>query len=99
MIMPGFVGLAINHAFNFDCPVVTFQQKGNGPEIEYLKNNETGYIVETHSIENMALIISEYLDSSDIQFQMRKNIRNEIETICSIENFIEGFLNAIKFVN
>ena len=28
MIMPGNVGLAVNHAFMFDCPVVTFLQTG-----------------------------------------------------------------------
>ena len=26
MIMPGPVGLSVNHAFNFDCPVITYKQ-------------------------------------------------------------------------
>lgn len=98
MVMPGFVGLSINHAFNFDCPVVTFQQIGNGPEIEYLINGETGYIIENHSTESMALIISKYLNSKDIQYQIKINIRKMIETTCSINNFIKGFEDAIKYV-
>ena len=102
MIMPGYVGLSVNHAFNFDCPVVTWQQKENGPfhspEIEYLINDKTGYIVETHTLEAMCKDISKYFDSDEIQHQMKLNIRNMIETNCSISNFIKGFDDAIKFV-
>jgi len=98
MVMPGPVGLSVNHAFNFDCPVVTYQQKGNGPEIEYLINEKTGFIVENHSAEAMALIISRYLKSKDIQNQMKINTRNIIETTCSVKNFIKGFEDARNFV-
>ena len=31
MVMPGYVGLSINHAFCFNCPVATFEQGPNGP--------------------------------------------------------------------
>lgn len=48
--MPGSVGLSVNHDFNFDCPVVPYQQKGNEPEIEYLINENTDYIIESHSV-------------------------------------------------
>lgn len=98
MVMPGPVGLSVNHAFNFDCPVVTFEQDGHGPEIEYLINEKTGFIVETHTIEAMAFIISKYLKSKDIQYQMKINIRKMVETSCSIDSFIKGFVDAIKFV-
>jgi|ERR1035437_540700 glycosyltransferase involved in cell wall biosynthesis len=98
MVMPGPVGLSVNHAFNFDCPVVTYQQKGNGPEIEYLINDKTGYIIETHTLEAMCKVISKYFGSYEIQYQMKLNIRNMIETTCSINNFIKGFDDAIKFV-
>lgn len=102
MIIPGYVGLAVNHAFNFDCPVMTLQQKIDGPfhspEIEYLINNKTGYIVETHTANEMALIIDKHLDNKETQSQMKLNIREMIESTCSIDNFIKGFKDAIKFV-
>lgn len=102
MIMPGYVGLSVNHAFNFDCPVVTWQQKENGPfhspEIEYLINEKTGFIIESHSVEATSEMAAKYLDNKDIQFQMRLNIRKMIETTCSINNFIKGFDDTIKFV-
>lgn len=41
---------------------------------------------------------AKYLDNKDIQYQMRLNIRKMIETACSINNFIKGFDDAIKFV-
>ncbi len=102
MIMPGYVGLSVNHAFNFDCPVLTWQHKENGPfhspEIEYLINGHTGFIVESHSVRATSQIVAKYMDSKDTQQQMRSNIRRMIETTCSINNFIMGFDNAIKFV-
>jgi glycosyltransferase involved in cell wall biosynthesis len=98
MVMPGLVGLSINHAFNFDCPVVTFQQTGHGPEVEYLINGETGFLVEDYATESMALIISKYLNNIDVQDRMKARIRKMVETTCSINNFISGFDNAIKYV-
>ncbi|MCW5517987.1 glycosyltransferase [Muriicola sp. Z0-33] len=98
MVMPGPVGLSVNHAFNFDCPVVTFEHNKHSPEIEYLINEKTGFIVETRTAEAMALIISKYLKTQDIQYKMKINSRKMIETTCSIDSFIKGFVDAIKFV-
>lgn len=98
MVMPGPVGLSVNHAFNFDCPVVTFEHNRHSPEIEYLINEKTGFIVETHTAEAMAFKISKYLKTQDVQYQMKINIRKMIETTCSIDSFIKGFVDALKFV-
>jgi len=102
MVMPGYVGLAVNHALNFDCPVVTWQKGINGPfhspEIEYLIDQETGYFVQEQTIEAMSLIVSNYLFRKDIQLKMKKNIRKIIETTLSINNFITGFKDAIEHV-
>jgi glycosyltransferase involved in cell wall biosynthesis len=98
MIMPGPVGLSVNHAFNFDCPVVSFKQKGHGPEIEYLINEKTGFVIETPTIDAMVSTIGRYINNEELQQQMKLNIRNMIETTCSIESFIKGFEDANKFV-
>jgi glycosyltransferase involved in cell wall biosynthesis len=99
MVMPGFVGLSINHAFNFNCPVVSFKQKGNGPEVENVINERTGFIVEEHSVAAMAQTISNYLENKEMQDRMRMNVRHTVEHICSIDNFIDGFLSAIRHVS
>lgn len=103
MIMPGCVGLSANHAFCFDCPVITFETTNavpaHGPEIEYIVNRKTGFVIKNNDIRQMANTIKDYLQDDVLKKEMLSNIRNLIETTCSIEKFSDGFLNAIKFVN
>ena len=102
MIMPGYVGLSVNHALNFDCPVMTFKQKENGPfhspEIEYLVDGQTGFIVEEHSAEALAKTVDQYLSDEQLTAHMQVKIREMIEKTCSLENFIKGFAEARDYV-
>lgn len=101
MVMPGYVGLSVNHAFCFDCPVITFESKNNvpahSPEIEYIINNKTGFIAKHNNVEAMANIIEHYLSDLNLQLEMKQEIRNMIENVCPIEKLVEGFDNAIRF--
>ena len=99
MIMPGLLGLSINHAFNFNCPVVTFEQTGHGPEIEYLVHKVTGFIIREHSLREMASTIDYYLQNKTMQVSMKKNIRYMVDNVCSLDNFIKGFQDTIKYVS
>jgi glycosyltransferase involved in cell wall biosynthesis len=102
MLMPGYVGLSVNHALNFDCPVVTFKQKEDGPfhspEIEYLVDGETGFVVEEHTAGALAETVDGYLSDETLAARMQVNIRQMIEKTCSIENFIKGFKEASDYV-
>jgi len=98
MIIPGYVGLSVVHSFCFDCPVVTQKQSGNGPEIEYLKDCETGLLVEFGDNRKMANAVIKYLFShKDIKDNFKKNIRNMVKKRCSIDNMIDGFKKAIDY--
>lgn len=103
MIMPGCVGLSVNHAFCFDCPVITFKSvdhvPAHGPEIEYIIHGQTGFIVEDRSVAKMAETICEYLNSDEKQASVKVNIRNLIENICPIEKLTNGFIDAINYLN
>lgn len=103
MIMPGCVGLSVNHAFCFDCPVITFETNNHipahGPEIEYIVHGKTGFIVEHKSIENMAGTIYTYLNDELLQKEFKIHIRNMIENICPIEKLTGEFINAINYVS
>jgi glycosyltransferase involved in cell wall biosynthesis len=103
MIMPGCVGLSVNHAFCFDCPVITFQAHNNipahGPEIEYIIHEKTGFIVKNRSVEDMAGIIYSYLNDALLQNEMKINIRNMIENTCPIEKLTSAFIEAINYAN
>jgi glycosyltransferase involved in cell wall biosynthesis len=102
MIMPGYLGLAVNHAFVFDVPVVSFAQTETGPfhspEIEYVKNGETGFLVPNLSIEAMAATIEFYLKTPTLQGEMKKYIRHKMEHELTIDNMVKGFTDAIDFV-
>ena len=102
MIIPGDIGLSVVHSFCFDCPVVTKKQgkEGpfHGPEIEYLINGVTGFLVEYGNNGKMANTISNYLlSSNDVKDRFKDNIRKMIENKCSIDSMIDGFKKAIDY--
>jgi glycosyltransferase involved in cell wall biosynthesis len=99
MIMPGNVGLAVNHAFMFDCPVVTFLQTGmSPPEIEYIVDDETGFKIPNFSVEKMADKIQEYLQNEALQKTMQKTIRHKMDFELIPENMAKGFTDAVEYV-
>jgi glycosyltransferase involved in cell wall biosynthesis len=102
MIMPGYLGLAVNHAFVFDIPIVSFAQTEIGPfhspEIEYVTNEETGFLVPNLSVEAMATTVEMYLKNPVLQAKMKKNIRHKMEQELTIDNMVKGFTDAIDFV-
>ena len=102
MIMPGCVGLSVNHAFCFDCPVMTFETNdhvpAHGPEIEYIVHGRTGFVIKNKSIEDMAGALYNYLNDERLQNEFKIHIRNTIENICPIDKLTNGFINAINYV-
>jgi len=44
-IMPGYVGLAIIHAFCYSLPILTEKLSYHSPEIQYLKDGINGYLL------------------------------------------------------
>ena len=102
MIMPGYLGLAVNHAFIFDCPVISFLQTEKGPfhspEIEYVIDNETGFLIPNLSVEKMATVILQYLTNEPLQLKMKNFIQQKMETELTTENMVKGFTDAVSFV-
>lgn len=102
MIMPGYLGLSIVHAFCFDTPIVSQQTGPNGPfhspEIEYLLPDKTGFLIEYGKNEKMADLIYEYLHDRALQEECRKHIRSMLEHKCSVDNMLAGFETALKYV-
>lgn len=101
MIMPGYLGLAVNHAFIFDCPVISFLQTEKGPfhspEIEYVVDNETGFLIPDLSVEKMAETIINYLQNEPMQLRIKDNIKRKMETELTTENMVKGFTDAVAF--
>ncbi|MBN2214926.1 MAG: glycosyltransferase family 4 protein [Bacteroidales bacterium] len=100
MVMPGYVGLAVNHAFCFDCPVATYKQGQNGPfhspEVEYIEDSKTGFLAESYNLDDLSKKILDYLTNPDLQEKMKKNINYLIRNKCSINNMLQGFLDCFN---
>lgn len=100
MVMPGALGLSINHSFCFLCPVVSFKKGENGPyhgpEIEYVVNNETGFLIEQNNIDDMVKIIYNYFSDIKLQQKMKKYINNIISNVCSLENMVQNIIDCIE---
>lgn len=102
-INPGYLGLSVNHSFCFHTPVVSFQQGPKGPfhspEVEYIIQNETGYLARTNDINDMKGFIISYLENSNIQMFMRDEIDKIINGKASINRMINGFDAAINYLD
>lgn len=102
MIMPGSVGLSVNQAFCFNCPVVTFEGNdglgpAHGPEIEYVINGKTGFQIPNQSLIQLVDTVEKYFNSSDLQTEMKLSIKDFIENKCSLEKMTSGVIDAIEF--
>lgn len=102
MVMPGYLGLSVNHAFCFDCPVMSFEQHENGPfhspEVEYVINNETGFLLQEHSAESLAFALNGYLVNPTLQLTIKENIKQMVSEVFPIEKMVKGFDDAVSYV-
>jgi len=102
MVIPGYLGLVTVHSFCFDCPVVSQKQGVNGPfhapEIEYVIDGKTGFLTPYGNNEFMAEVIIKYLLDEAKVTQMKEEIRKTVEKVCSLDNMIKGFSEAIDYV-
>jgi glycosyltransferase involved in cell wall biosynthesis len=66
MVIPGKVGLAVNHAFAHGVPVVTRTSPLHAPEFEYLEQGRNG-IVAAGGLDAFVTAIAELVDSTEHQ--------------------------------
>lgn len=102
MIMPGDLGLSVNHAFCFGCPVVSFKRKNgipaHGPEVEYVVNNKTGFLIEDSTPEAMAATINDFIRNNTLKEEFQKNIAFTVENIFPLEKMVGGVLDCIDYL-
>jgi len=100
MLMPGALGLSINHSFCFDCPVVSFERTNSGPfhgpEIEHVINDKTGYLAGT--TEELTAWITDYLTNNVIKESIRQNIRLQLKAM-SIDTMINSFYTCFNYLD
>jgi len=102
VINPGYVGLNVNQSFCFNIPVFTFSQSASGPfhspEVEYLKDGETGFFAEPYDYNELAEKIINYLKSTILQENLKSNIKFMVENVITIDNMLKGFTDCFEYL-
>jgi glycosyltransferase involved in cell wall biosynthesis len=102
MVNPGYLGLSVNHAFCFGCPVLSFQTKNgypaHSPEVEYVIHNKTGFLLENHTLEAMASTVNDYLKNKKIQEEFSQNLKYAVEKTFPIEKMMNGLLDCFEYL-
>jgi glycosyltransferase involved in cell wall biosynthesis len=95
-LMPGAVGLAILDCFALELPMIAANVPGNGPEIEYLRNDFNGIMVE--DFNNPGAYAQAAI--SILQDEKRRQILirgcQESNSFYSIEEMVERFACGIQ---
>lgn len=97
MLIPGYVGLVVNHAFSMGLPVIT--QEGppgipfHGPEVESIINGTNGIITEQGNPDALIQAINNVMNN---QSTYSNNAANYAERYLTIENMIDGLEAAIR---
>jgi len=91
---PGHIGLAMNQALFWGLPVVLLNTV-HAPEIYYMKEGETGYIVDSE--EELKEKILELVRNDELRKRMSDQCYSVYEKEVSIDRMFEGFLQAINY--
>ncbi|GAB6150669.1 glycosyltransferase family 4 protein [Clostridium novyi] len=93
--IPGANGLSINQALYWGKPVVTLEGK-HGPEIYLVKHGENGFIVK--SKEELIYKIKYLLDNDQVYRKFSDNCHEVIKEEATMEVMINGFVQALKYI-
>jgi glycosyltransferase involved in cell wall biosynthesis len=102
MVMPGYVGLSVVHAFAFGCPVVTYKGAGkNGPlhspEVEYIRDGENGVFCDPGQGQ-LAMVLTKLFKDPDKMNRMSANSSQTAFSEASILKMIDGFKEVFKYL-
>lgn len=92
-VLPGLGGLSIHHAMVHGLPVIS--ASADGTERDLIVNNKNGYILESDSVEELALFLKKFLDHRELAKEFGKQSREIVEQKVNISNKVNIFLTAI----
>lgn len=98
MVIPGYVGLAVNHSLGMGVPVVTSRQGTNGPfhspEVAYLSHSITGYFADPFDVDSLGQCVLRAIKRRE---QFRRNVIDYAEANLTLAPMIQGHVDAIRF--
>lgn len=100
MVMPGWLGLAVNHALIYGLPIVSQRKDeyltGHAPEAAHLQHQYNGWFAEYNNKEDMVSGIKEIIMNYEYY---SSNAAIYASDNLGIERMIDGFLQSYTYVN
>ena len=96
VVIPGYVGLAVNHAFAHGLPVITCHSELHSPEIEYIEDQVNGLILP--SLDELGSGLLRFAASSELRRDLAAGAlrsREKLDLRCMVEAFDRGVRNAL----
>lgn len=98
MVMPGWAGLAVQHAFSYGVPVITDNDMRNHPpEVELIEDGVTGFFCQPRDISGFTEAICKVLTDDALLERLSKNACEVIEEKYNIDNMAAGFFDAVNY--
>ena len=97
VVIPGYVGLAVNHAFAHGLPVITCHSEMHSPEIEYIEHSVNGLILP--SLQELAPGLLRFASSSELRESLASRAlesRDKLDLQRMAEAFDDGVRRAVE---
>ena len=95
-LMPGYVGLAIVHAFSFGLPIITEKVNFHSPEIQYLKHGKNGYFVNVDDVNQLSDLIMQLKNDAELRRLLGKAAKFVVEEEANVKNMISQMNKALS---
>jgi len=96
VVIPGYVGLAVNLAFAYGLPVITCQSRMHSPEIEYVQNSVNGLLLP--SIDELASGLLPFVTSRELRQDLAAGAlasRDKLDLQQMVDAFDSGVRRAL----
>lgn len=94
-VIPGDVGLGMNQAFYWGLPVIT-EDGLQPPEIHYLKEGRSGFIVPENDLAALKEKTMLLLKDDTLRAEFSRNASEDIRRDASVETMFQGFLQCVS---
>jgi glycosyltransferase involved in cell wall biosynthesis len=93
LVIPDYVGLAINHGFAHGLPTITMRSPIHGPEIEYLHSGTNGLILEGE--EGLLAGLGEFAGSPELRARLAAGALASRAQL-TLDHMVEAFDGAVS---
>ncbi|CAK0775056.1 conserved hypothetical protein [Gammaproteobacteria bacterium] len=96
VVIPGFVGLAVNHAFSQGRPILTRNHSLHSPEVEYIVDGDNGLIING-DMDAFIATLARFVASPDWQRQLCDGALRSRDAL-RLETMVEQFDKAVQTI-